>query len=58
MSPAELGQVNRSIVWSTFLNKWVVTGTETAFDPDLGEYVRGFYFSTSDDLSIGPRASC
>ena len=50
LSPDELGELNRSVVWSTFLNKWVVTGTSTRYEADLGEVVRGFYFSTSDDL--------
>jgi hypothetical protein len=50
IAPDALGQINRSVVWSTFLNKWVVVGTETGYEPAFGEVIRGFYFSTSDDL--------
>jgi hypothetical protein len=50
LSPEELGELNRSVVWSTSLQKWIVTGTSTVYQPSYGEYVRGFYFSTSDDL--------
>jgi len=50
LSPADLGQLNRSVVWSTFLNKWVVAGTEVKYEPSFNQTIRGFYFSTSDDL--------
>ena len=50
LSPDNLGELNRSVVWSTFLNKWVVAGTSTIYQASYGELVRGFYISTSDDL--------
>jgi hypothetical protein len=37
-------------VWSTYLNKWVATGTERDYEPAFGEIIKGFYFSLSDDL--------
>ena len=43
-------QISRSIVWSTFLNKWVAVGSAGRYDPNLGKTVTGIYFSTSDDL--------
>jgi hypothetical protein len=50
LSPEELGELNRSVVWSTYLDKWVVAGTSTVYLPEYGSLVRSFYFSTSDDL--------
>lgn len=50
LSPNELGELNRSVVWSTYLDKWVVVGTSNLYEPAYGTVVRGFYFSTSDDL--------
>ena len=50
VSPNKLQQINRSVVWSTFLNKWVAVGTSDKYDAGLGTYVHGFYYSTSDDL--------
>jgi hypothetical protein len=42
--------MSRSLTYSTFLNKFVVTGSAVKFDPARSENVYGFYFSTSDDL--------
>ncbi len=50
LSPEELGELNRSVVWSTYLDKWVVAGTSSVYQPEYGTIVRGFYYSTSDDL--------
>jgi hypothetical protein len=50
LSPDELGDVNRSVVWSTYLNKWIVAGTSTIYQAAYGTLLRSFYFSTSDDL--------
>jgi hypothetical protein len=42
--------MNRSLVWNSDLNKWIVIGTGAKWDPSLSKDVWGFYFSTSDDL--------
>jgi hypothetical protein len=46
----QIGQLERSLTYNSFLNKFVVIGTETKFDPATGKQNRGFYYSFSDDL--------
>ena len=46
----EIGQIERSLVYNTYLNKFVVIGTESKYEPSLGRVVRGFYYSFSDDM--------
>jgi len=50
VSPDRLGQVNRSVTWNSYLNKYVATGASNRYDPVKGEVVTGFFYSFSDDL--------
>ena len=50
VSNDEILEMNRSVTWNTYLNKWVLTGTSGKYDPALSRVVWGFYFSLSDDL--------
>jgi hypothetical protein len=50
VSPTQIRDMNRSLTWNTALNKWVVTGKTSKYEPSLGREALGFYFSTSDDL--------
>jgi len=50
VSPDQILQMQRSVIYDTYLGKYVVTGTSFDYDPAQSRYVRGFYFSTSDDL--------
>jgi hypothetical protein len=50
VSPNEILQTERSIIFDTFLNKFVVVGTASKWDPSQNRYVWGVYYSTSDDL--------
>jgi hypothetical protein len=49
-SYSQILEMSRSLTYSTFLNKFVVTGSAVKFDPAQNRNVYGFYFSTSDDL--------
>jgi len=42
--------MNRSLTYNSFLDKFVVTGVSNKYDPDLGRKVYGLFYSTSDDL--------
>jgi hypothetical protein len=46
----QIGSIERSVTFNTYLNKFFVIGTETKFDPQRQVFVRGFYYSFSDDL--------
>ena len=46
----ELGQLNRSITYNTFLGQYVVIGTTTKYEPSVSRFVSGFYYSFSSDL--------
>jgi hypothetical protein len=50
VSYPQIRDMNRSLTWNTFLNKFVVTGTTNKYDPARDENVFGFYFSVSEDL--------
>ena len=50
VSKPEIGELNRSITWNTYLDKYVVVGTAVKYEPSLARNVTGFYYSTSDDL--------
>jgi hypothetical protein len=46
----EIGQIQRSLTYNTYLNKFFLIGTESRFDPARQTFVRGFFYSFSDDL--------
>jgi hypothetical protein len=46
----EIASIERSLVFDTYLNKFFVIGVESKFDPQRQTFVRGFYYSFSDDL--------
>jgi hypothetical protein len=46
----QIGQLERSLTYNTYLNKFVVFGTDSKFDPQRQTLVRAFYYSFSDDL--------
>jgi hypothetical protein len=46
----ELGQVQRSLTYNTYLDKFFAIGTESKFDPAQQTFVRGFFYSFSDDM--------
>ena len=50
VSPDGLGQLNRSVTWNSYLNKFVATGSSSQYDPVKGVVVFGFFYSFSDDL--------
>jgi hypothetical protein len=50
VSPDQILQMQRSVVFDTALNKYIVTGVSGTFDPGQNKVVWGIYFSTSDDL--------
>jgi hypothetical protein len=50
VSPDQILQIQRSVLYDTYINKYVVVGTSAKFDPARSENVWGFYYSTSDDL--------
>jgi hypothetical protein len=50
VAPDEIGELNRSITYNTAINKYIVSGTSTKWEPALGRTVTGFYYSLSDDL--------
>jgi hypothetical protein len=50
VDPDHIGTMQRSIVFNTQLNKFILSGNSAKFDPVRGEDVTGFYYSTSDDL--------
>jgi hypothetical protein len=50
VSSEEIRDMNRSLTYNSFLDKYVITGTSTRYDAAQGRNVSGFYFSTSDDL--------
>jgi hypothetical protein len=39
-----------SVVYDTFVNKYVTVGGEAKYDPVSGKNIWGFYYTTSDDL--------
>src|SRR5687768_18191539 len=47
---SKIGTMQRSIVFNTQLNKYILTGVSAKFDSVRGEDVTGFYYSVSDDL--------
>jgi hypothetical protein len=50
VSPDQILQMERSVVFDTALNKYIVTGVSGKFDPSSNQVVWGIYFSLSDDL--------
>jgi hypothetical protein len=50
VDPDKIGTMQRSIVFNTQLNKYILVGVSAKFDSVRGEDVTGFYYSTSDDL--------
>jgi hypothetical protein len=46
----QIGQIERSLTYNSYLNKYFVIGTESKIDPGTQQPVRGFYYSFSDDL--------
>ena len=46
----EIGSIERSLTFNTHLNKFFVIGTEAKFDSQQQTFVRGLYYSFSDDL--------
>jgi hypothetical protein len=45
-----IGTMQRSIVYNTALNKYILIGISAKYDASRGADVNGFYYSTSDDL--------
>jgi hypothetical protein len=50
VSNLEIGQLQRSLTYNSYLNKFFVIGIEEKFDPARQAAVRGIYYSFSDDL--------
>jgi hypothetical protein len=50
VSKDEIGPIDRSLTYNTYLNKYFVIGTDTKYDAVQQRRVRGFYYSFSDDL--------
>jgi hypothetical protein len=50
VSADQIGQVNRSLTYNTYLNKYFVIGIDREVDSQSQELIRGFYYSFSDDL--------
>lgn len=50
VSYTQIRDMNRSLTYNSTLDKWVITGSATKFDPAQGRQVLGFYYSLSDDL--------
>jgi hypothetical protein len=50
VSKDEIGPIERSLTYNTYLNKYFVIGTDTKYDQAGQKLVRGFYYSFSDDL--------
>jgi hypothetical protein len=46
----EIRDMQRSLTYNTFIDKFVLTGTSRVYDPVQGRQVEGFYYSLSDDL--------
>jgi len=46
----EIATIERSLVFDTYLNTYFVIGVESKFDPQRQTFVRGFYYSFSNDL--------
>jgi hypothetical protein len=46
----QIGQIERSLTYNSYLNKFFVIGSENKFNPATGKSPRGFYYSFSDDL--------
>ena len=46
----EIASIERSVIFNTYLNKFLVIGTESKWDSQRQVFVRGFYYSFSDDL--------
>jgi hypothetical protein len=50
VSKDEIGPIERSLTYNTYLNKYFVIGTDLKYDAASQQDVRGFYYSFSDDL--------
>jgi hypothetical protein len=50
VSPKQLGAISRSVVWSTYLNKYVMVGKAVTWVDSVGGVAPAFYYSLSDDL--------
>jgi hypothetical protein len=50
VSPDQILQMQRSLIFDTALNKYIVVGTSGKFDQARNQVVWGIYFSLSDDL--------
>jgi hypothetical protein len=50
VSFGQLGSIERSLTYNTYLGKFFVIGTDTRVDPQTQTFVRGIYYSFSDDL--------
>jgi hypothetical protein len=46
----QIGQIERSLTYNTYLDKYFLIGVDTEFDQTAQEEIRGFYYSFSDDL--------
>jgi hypothetical protein len=46
----QIGSIQRSLTFNTYLNKFFVIGTDVEFDPQRQTLIRAFYYSFSDDL--------
>jgi hypothetical protein len=46
----EIEKMNSSLSYSTFFGEYLLVGATGHFDPNLGQDVYGFYYSTSPDL--------
>ena len=46
----EIASIERSLTFNTHLNKFFVIGVESKYDPQRQTFVRGLYYSFSDDL--------
>lgn len=45
-----IGDLNRSVTYNTFLDKYIVVGSTTRWVPSLNRFAFGFFYSFSDDL--------
>jgi hypothetical protein len=58
-APVSRDNINKmydSLTYNTYLKKYVLISATGLWDKDRGRVVHGFYFSLSDDRSIGHSA--
>jgi hypothetical protein len=46
----EIELMNSNVTYSSFFGKYLVIGATSLYDPGIGDYVFGVYYSTSSDL--------